>query len=306
MSEFTASARKTRKISHSGDDRIFYILCYAFCILLTLTVLYPLIYILSCSFSSGEAVSSGKVVLWPVGFSLEGYRRVITYDGIWRAYGNTLFYTLGGTLLHVAMVMICAYPMARKGLPHKRFFMLFFSITMMFSGGLIPSYLLIRSLGMLNTVWAMLIPGAFSAYNMVVARTFIQNTLPDSLLEATQIDGCSDTGFFFRFVLPLSKAVIAVLSLQVAIGIWNSYFNAFLYLSDERLYPLQIILRNILILSQISAEELADAEEAQALQGMADLIKYSLIVFSTAPILCAYPFVQKYFVQGVMIGSLKG
>lgn len=297
---------KAKRISRSMDDRVFYGICYAFAILLTLLVLYPLIYIVSCSFSSGQAVSSGKVFLWPVGFSLEGYRRVVTYDGIWRAYGNTLLYTVGGTLLHISLVMICAYPLARKGLPHKGFFMVFFTITMMFSGGLIPSYLLIRNLGMLNTIWAMLIPGAFSAYNMVVARTFIQNTIPDSLLEATQVDGCSDTLYFFRFVLPLSKAVIAVLSMQVAIGIWNSYFNAFIYLSNEKLYPLQILLRNILILSQISAEDLADPEEAQALQGMADLIKYALIVFSTVPILCVYPFVQKYFVKGIMIGSLKG
>lgn len=297
---------KAKRISRSMDDRVFYGICYAFAILLTLLVLYPLIYIVSCSFSSGQAVSSGKVFLWPVGFSLEGYRRVVTYDGIWRAYGNTLLYTVGGTLLHISLVMICAYPLARKGLPHKGFFMVFFTITMMFSGGLIPSYLLIRNLGMLNTIWAMLIPGAFSAYNMVVARTFIQNTIPDSLLEATQVDGCSDTLYFFRFVLPLSKAVIAVLSMQVAIGIWNSYFNAFIYLSNEKLYPLQILLRNILILSQISAEDLADPEEAQALQGMADLMKYALIVFSTVPILCVYPFVQKYFVKGIMIGSLKG
>ena len=297
---------KSKRISRSMDDRVFYGICYAFAILLTLLVLYPLIYIVSCSFSSGQAVSSGKVFLWPVGFSLEGYRRVVTYDGIWRAYGNTLLYTVGGTLLHISLVMICAYPLARKGLPHKGFFMVFFTITMMFSGGLIPSYLLIRNLGMLNTIWAMLIPGAFSAYNMVVARTFIQNTIPDSLLEATQVDGCSDTLYFFRFVLPMSKAVIAVLSMQVAIGIWNSYFNAFIYLSNEKLYPLQILLRNILILSQISAEDLADPEEAQALQGMADLMKYALIVFSTVPILCVYPFVQKYFVKGIMIGSLKG
>ncbi|MDD6883970.1 MAG: carbohydrate ABC transporter permease [Eubacteriales bacterium] len=298
--------RRKNKVRNSLDDRIYYVFCYAFCILLTLLVLYPLIYIVSCSFSSGQAVSSGKVFLWPVGFSLEGYRRVVTYDGIWRAYGNTLLYTVGGTLLHISLVMICAYPLARKGLPHKGFFMVFFTITMMFSGGLIPSYLLIRNLGMLNTIWVMLIPGAFSAYNMVVARTFIQNTIPDSLLEATQVDGCSDTLYFFRFVLPLSKAVIAVLSMQVAIGIWNSYFNAFIYLSNEKLYPLQILLRNILILSQISAEDLADPEEAQALQGMADLMKYALIVFSTVPILCVYPFVQKYFVKGIMIGSLKG
>lgn len=294
------------KIGHSSGDKLFYGICYALTALLVLVVIYPLVYVVSCSFSSGYAVSSGQVFLWPVEPSLEGYRRVVTYDGIWRAYANTIFYTVGGTLLHVSLVMICAYPMARKGLPGKKFFMMFFSFTMIFSGGLIPGYLLVRDLGMLNSIWAILIPGSFSAYNMAVARSFIQNTLPDSLLEATQVDGCTDARFFVQFVLPLSKAVIAVLSMQVAIGIWNSYFSAFIYLSSEELYPLQILLRNILLLSQISAEDLTDPDQVEALQGMADLIKYALIVFSTAPILCVYPFAQKYFVKGLMIGTLKG
>ena len=177
---------------------------------------------------------------------------------------------------------------------------------MLFGGGLIPGYLLIRNLGMLNTIWAMLIPGAFSAYNMVVARTFISTTCSGEMLDATQVDGCSDAMFFFRFVLPLSKAVIAVIAMQVAIGIWNSYFNAFLYLSKDELYPLQILLRKILLLSQIQASDLMDDEMAEMMQGMADLMKYSLIVFATLPILCVYPFAQKYFVKGVMIGSIKG
>lgn len=296
---------KKKKIQFSREDKIFYSVCYLFTALLTLIVLYPLIYVVACSFSSGAAVSTGKVFLWPVDFTLEGYRRVVTYDGIWRSYANTIFYTVFGTLLHVCMVMICAYPMARNGLPHKRIITVFFTITMFFSGGLIPSYLLMRDLKILNTVWAMLLPGAFSTYNMIVARTFIQNTIPDSLLEATQVDGCNDARFFFQFVLPLSKAVIAVVALQVAIGIWNSYFNAFLYLSSEELMPLQILLRKILIQSQISSDELMDLDDLTMLQGMADLMKYSLIVFATVPILCIYPFVQKYFVKGVMIGSVK-
>ena len=298
--------RRKNKVRNSLDDRIYYVFCYVFCILLTLLVLYPLIYVVSCSFSSGTAVSNGQVVLWPVGATLEGYRRVVNYPGIWRAYLNTLFYTVGGTLLHVALVMTCAYPLARKGLPGKVPVTLYFSFTMLFGGGLIPGYLLIRNLGMLNTIWAMLIPGAFSAYNMVVARTFISTTCSGEMLDATQVDGCSDAMFFFRFALPLSKAVIAVIAMQVAIGIWNSYFNAFLYLSKDELYPLQILLRKILLLSQIQASDLMDDETAEMMQGMADLMKYSLIVFATLPILCVYPFAQKYFVKGVMIGSIKG
>lgn len=297
---------KNTQIKDSSSDRIFFAICYCITIMLAIIVILPLIYVVSCSFSSGIAVSTGKVLLWPVDFTLEGYKRVVNYPDVWRSYANTIFYTIGGTLLHVALVMIAAYPLARRGLPHKKLFMLFFSFTMLFNGGMIPSYLLVRDLGIMNTIWAMLIPGAFSAYNMVVARTFIQNSIPESLLEATQVDGCSDTRYFFQFVLPLSKAVIAVLSLQVAIGIWNSYFNAFLYLTNDQLYPLQLVLRKILLLSQISSDDLMDPDDAQAIQGMADLMKYSLIVFATAPILCIYPFVQKYFVKGIMIGSLKG
>lgn len=297
---------KSNNVKDSSGDRFFFACCYAVTILLAIIVLLPLIYVVACSFSSGIAVSSGKVLLWPVDFTLEGYKRVVVYPNIWRSYANTILYTVGGTLLHISMVMIAAYPLARRGLPHKKIFMLFFSFTMLFNGGMIPSYLLVRDLGIMNTIWAVLIPGAFSAYNMVVARTFIQNSIPESLLEATQVDGCSDVRYFFQFVLPLSKAVIAVLSLQVAIGIWNSYFNAFLYLTNDKLYPLQLVLRKILLLSQIGAEDLMDPDDSLALQGMADLMKYSLIVFATVPILCIYPFVQKYFVKGIMIGSLKG
>ena len=300
------SAVKPARIKDSSGDRIFFIFCYSVTVLLAVIVLLPLIYVVSCSFSSGIAVSTGKVLLWPVDFTLDGYKRVGMYPMVWRSYANTIMYTTGGTVLHICLVMIAAYPLARRGLPHKKIFMLFFSFTMLFNGGMIPSYLLIRDLGIMNTVWAMLIPGAFSAYNMVVARTFIQNSIPESLLEATQVDGCSDVRYFFQFVLPLSKAVIAVLSLQVAIAIWNSYFNALLYLTNDKLHPLQLVLRKVLLLSQISADDLMDPDDALALQGMADLMKYSLIVFATVPILCVYPFVQKYFVKGIMIGSIKG
>lgn len=296
---------KTRKIKLAKDDRIFFAVCYVIILLLAVTVLYPLVYVIACSFSSGVSVSTGKVFLWPVDFSLEGYRRVFTYNGIWQAYLNTIFYTVAGTALHVAMTMICAYPMSKRGLPHKKAFMVFFTITMMFSGGMIPGYLLIRDLKMLNTVWAMIIPGLFSAYNMTVARTFITSTLPEDLWEATEIDGCDAGLFFIRFVLPLSKAVIAVVAMTHAIGVWNSYFNAMIYLSKENLYPLQIVLRNILIMSQVSLDDVDD-ETAAAMQGLADQLKYALIIVATVPIMSVYPFVQKYFVKGVMIGSLKG
>ena len=181
-----------------------------------------------------------------------------------------------------------------------------FMLTMIFSGGMIPTYLLVRDLKMLDTRWSLVIPGAMAVYQMIITRTYIQSTIPDELLESSQIDGCSDFRFFWKFIIPLSKAVIAVIAMQYAVGHWNSYFNAFIYLTDSKKYPLQIFLREILIMNQINSADIVDPEMAVAMQGMADLLKYSLIVVATAPILLVYPFVQRYFTEGVMIGSLKG
>ena len=290
----------------SNRDRLFYLLINLFVGLLTLMVLYPLIYIVSSSFSSPAAVSAGKVTLWPVDFSLRGYQAVFEYKSVFIGYRNTIFYTVVGTLINVAMTMLAAYALARKTLPGRGFFTFLFTFTMMFNGGLIPNYILMKDLHIINTVWAILLPGAISAYNLVVTRTFIQNTIPDDLLEAAHIDGCSDTQFFFQFVLPLSKAVMAVITLYYAVTHWNAYFKAFIYLNDRSLYPLQIYLREILIMNSLDTESIMDPDQMEAMQGMADLLKYSLIVVSTAPILCIYPFLQRYFIKGVMIGSLKG
>lgn len=293
-------------VQRSRDDKLFYSIGYAFVILLTLIVLYPLIFIVSASFSSANAVSSGRVVLFPVEPSVMGYQRVFENERVWTGYANTILYTGLGTLINVFMTLICAYPLARKKLPHKGFFTFLFTFTMLFSGGMIPSYLVMRDLKILNTVWVMVLPGAIGISQMIVTRTFLRSTIPDELLEATQIDGCNDFRFFTMFVLPLSKAVIAVIAMQYAIGHWNSYFNAMIYLSDSSKYPLQIFLREILIMNDIDTSDIVDEELAIAMQGMADLLKYALIVVATAPILCIYPFVQKYFVKGVMMGSLKG
>lgn len=293
-------------VQRSRDDKLFYSISYAFVILLTLIVLYPLIFIVSASFSSANAVSSGRVVLFPVEPSIMGYQRVFENERVWTGYANTILYTGLGTLINVFMTLICAYPLARKKLPRKGFFTFLFTFTMLFSGGMIPSYLVMRDLKILNTVWVMVLPGAIDISQMIVTRTFLRSTIPDELLEATQIDGCNDFRFFTMFVLPLSKAVIAVIAMQYAIGHWNSYFNAMIYLSDSSKYPLQIFLREILIMNDIDTSDIVDEELAIAMQGMADLLKYALIVVATAPILCIYPFVQKYFVKGVMMGSLKG
>lgn len=288
------------------EDKIYYAVVYTILVLLGLSVLYPLVYIVSASFSSPNAVSTGKVVLFPVELSIKGYSTVFANKRVWIGYKNTLIYTAFGTLINVFMTLICAYPMARKGLPHKGFFSFMFMLTMIFSGGMIPTYLLVRDLKMLDTRWSLVIPGAMAVYQMIITRTYIQSTIPDEMLESSQIDGCSDFRFFWKFIIPLSKAVIAVIAMQYAVGHWNSYFNAFIYLTDSKKYPLQIFLREILIMNQINSADIVDPEMAVAMQGMADLLKYSLIVVATAPILLVYPFVQRYFTEGVMIGSLKG
>ncbi|MFS0726427.1 carbohydrate ABC transporter permease [Paenibacillus sp. 1P07SE] len=292
--------------SHPTSDKIYYIISGFVLAFVLVAVAYPLIYVLSASFSSGSAVSSGQVLLWPVDFSLEGYQAVFRNSDILLAYGNTLLYTVLGTAINVSVVMTCAYALSRKGLRGRNLFMFLFVFTMFFSGGLIPFYILMKDLSLLNTMWAMVLPGALSVYNMIIARTFIQSTIPDELLEAANMDGCSDARFFFSFVLPLSKAVIAVIALFSAVGHWNAYFNALMFLNDRSLYPIQIILREILIMNQVDVTMLIDPELQMANAQAAAVLKYALIVVATVPILCVYPFIQKYFVKGVMIGSLKG
>lgn len=297
--------RKHHPIRDTLGDRLFYAVCYLITALFMLAVLYPLVYILSASFSSAEAITSGRMWLYPVDFSLVGYKYILKYDAIWLGYRNTLLYTFAGTLINVAMTMTCAYGLSRRGMRGRRFFTMLFTFTMIFSGGMIPNYLLMKNLKLLNTVWCMLLPGAISAYNLIVAKTFIENSIPGDLLEAARIDGCSDVRFFFSIVLPLSKAILAVLLLMYAAAHWNAYFNAFLYLTDKKLYPLQIFLRQILVQSNMSADML-DPETMAQMQTLQQILKYAVIVVSTAPMLCLYPFVQKYFRQGVMIGSIKG
>ena len=291
---------------YTTKDKVFLGIVNTLLAMFGLIVFYPLIYVVSMSFSSISAVMEGRVWLWPVSPTLVGYEAVFKNKFIISGYANSLLYMVGATLINVFMTMICAYPLARKRLPHRGAITFFFTFTMLFSGGMIPNYILLRDLRMLNTIWAMIIPGAISVYSMIITRTFIATSIPEELLEATQIDGCNDFMYFILFVLPLSKAVIAVIAMQYAVGHWNAYFNAFIYLTKQELYPLQVFLREILILSQIASSDIVDPETAVAMQGLADLLKYSLIVISSAPILCIYPFFQQYFVKGIMIGSIKG
>lgn len=295
-----------RKIRYCKQDRIYFAVSTVILTILLLLVLYPLVFVVAASFSSGSAVTSGKVLLWPVDFSLEGYKAVFNKPDIWPAYFNTFLYTIVGTAINLFMVMITAYPLSRPNLRGKNVITLFFTFTMLFNGGMIPLYIQITELHMIDTIWSMVIPGALSVYNMIIARTFIQSNIPNELYEAASIDGCNDTKYFFRMVLPLSKSVMAVVGLFSAVTHWNAYFNAMMYLNTRSKMPLQIILREILIMNQIDLSMVQDPELLLQMASLADVLKYSLIVVATAPILCLYPFVQKYFIKGVMIGSLKG
>lgn len=298
--------RRATRIKDPIQDRLFLFISYILLSLFLVLVLYPLIYVISSSFSAPSAVMTGKVWLFPVDFSIEGYQAVFKNKQIFTGYGNTILYTVSATALGVALTVMAAFPLSRRDFYGRSVFMGFITFTMLFSGGMVPTYLVIKDLGLLGTRGSIILPLAVSAYNIIIARTFFTTTIPDELREAADLDGCSDIGFVWRIVLPLSKAIIAVLVLFYAVYHWNSYMPALLYLRKKELFPLQIILRNILIMNQYSAEMLSDVQSEIAAQGMEALLKYSLIVVGSLPILALYPFIQKYFVQGVMIGSIKG
>lgn len=294
------------RIKESTDDRIFMAVNNIFLIIALLIVIYPIIYIVSASFSSTRAVTSGRVWLYPVEFSLEGYKAIFENKYIVTGYANTFFYTFFGTAVNIVMTIMAAYPLSRKDFYGRNVLMFMFTFTMIFNGGLIPTYILINNLKMVNTRWVMIIPGALGVWNVIVTRTYYQNNISDEILEAAQLDGCNDIQFICRIVLPLSKAITAVMVLFYAVGHWNQFFTAFIYLNKKELFPLQIVLRDILIMNTIESEMITDPELMAAKQGLADLLKYSLIVVASVPVMCIYPFVQKYFVKGVMIGAIKG
>ena len=304
--EQVKSQNRPMRVRNPRSDTVYYTISAVILGFLLLIVAYPIIFVLSASFSSGDAVATGKVLLWPVEFSLEGYEAVFRNPDVVHSFFNTVVYTLVGTAINVFMVMIAAYPLASSKLKGRGALMFLFTFTMFFSGGMIPSYIQVLQLGLMDNIGAMVLPGALSVYNMIVARTFIQSSIPYELYEAASIDGCSDARYFFSMVLPLSKAVIAVIALFSAVGHWNSYFSAMIYLNDPNKYPLQIILREILIMNKVDLSMVMDPEMQIAMAHTADVLKYSLIVVATVPILVVYPFVQKYFVKGVMIGSIKG
>ena len=295
----------TTRIRESFTDQIFLWVVYIVLFIALVVVLYPLTYVVSASLSSPLAVSSGRVWLYPVEFSLRGYEVALGNPQIITGYANSIYYTFFGTLISVVATVLVAYPLSRKKLFGRNAIMLFITFTMIFSGGLIPTYLVIKDLGMLNTRWALIIPQAVAAWQVIIARTFFQINIPDELAEAAELDGCGDLNFLWKIVIPLSMPIIAVLALMYAVGQWNAYFDALMYLKSTALHPLQLVLRSILILNTTASGSM-DAKTMLERQQLADLLKYSLIVVGSLPVLIIYPFVQRYFVRGMLIGSIKG
>lgn len=291
----------------SFSDRMFTVMNYVIVTFIFICVLYPLVYIVSASFSDSRAVVSGEVWLWPVRPGLDGYKAVLEYKQVWIGFRNSLIYTAIGTLISLCLTVLAAYPLSRPDFYGKNVFMFLFMFTTMFSGGLIPNYLLVRQLGMLNTIMAMVIPTAISVWNVIITRTYFQMSIPGEMLEAAQIDGCNTYQFVRKIVLPLSGPILAVITLFYVASNWNQYFNAMIYLKSSTLYPLQLVLKDILISNDIDASMLSgDVADVARREALKTLLKYSLIVISSAPLLLFYPFVEKHLVKGVMIGSLKG
>lgn len=294
------------KMKKSRADIVFNTMNYAILTLVLIAVLYPLWFILIASFSDPNLVTLGKVVFLPRGITLEGYKRVFDYQQVWTGFTNSIIYTLVYTLIATYLVLTGGYFLSRRDIAGHKVVTGFFLFTMFFGGGLIPTYLVVDGLKMTNTMWAVIIPGAVSVYNMVIARSFFQSSIPDELREAASIDGCSNLRFFFKIVLPLSTTVIAVLALFHAVAQWNSYFDAMIYLTDQRKAPLQIVLRDILIMNTVDSSMMGDAASMDERQRISDMLKYVLIIVSSVPMFIMYPFIQRYFVKGVMIGSVKG
>ncbi len=296
--------KKHNALKDTRGDKIFFFLNALFLGLVALIVLYPLYFIIIASISDPDAVLGGQVVLYPVNITLDGYAKIIERSDIWTGYLNTIIYTLLTVILSLVVTIPGGWALSRKTTPGKKFWMIFFIIPMFFGGGLIPFYNVMSSLGLINTMWAIVLPSILSVWNLFMCKTFFESSIPEGLIEAAKIDGCSTMRTFFSIVLPLSKAIIAVMALYYAVGQWNSYFNAMIFLQDETMYPLQLVLKEILLASESTVG--GSGETILQQYRLANQLKYVSVIVSSIPVLCLYPFVQKYFAQGVMIGSLKG
>ena len=301
---------KTKPVKRCREDVIFDTVIFIILTLILFIVAYPLYWVIISSFSDPTAVSAGKVLLRPMGFTLKGYAEVFKNSQVMRGFFNSIVITFVGVCVNLAVTLPTAYALSRDNFSGKKPITIFYMITMFFGGGMIPTYLVVKNMQLLNTIWALVLPGCLSVYNMIVARTFFKSNISEELYEAGEIDGCTQSRFFFQIALPLSKAIIAIMVLYYGVGHWNSYFSALLYISDQDKYPLQLVLRNILITNQTALSQTATTAAARAAlqeqQQLIDVMKYSLIIISSVPVLILYPLVQKHFVKGVMIGSVKG
>lgn len=302
------SARSRRRgFADRIADPLFVAVTYGIIAIAIILIVYPLYFIVIASISDPNLVQQGKVVFFPRGITFDGYLTIFGTSTIVRGFLNSVVYTVVGTVISVAMILFGAYALSRKDMPGRNFFMILFVITMFFDGGMIARYLVVKELGMLDTIWAVVLPGAVGVWNLIIARTFFEQNLSPELREAAQLDGASDFRFFFSIVLPLSKPLIVLMAMIHIVANWNAFFDAMIYLSDESKYPLQLILRNVLIQSQASASgmDMASMDSTAAAQKMGELLKYSMIVVSTIPLLIAFPFLQRHFVKGATLGALK-
>lgn len=296
----------TKRIKSNPSDAVFLFIVYGLVIMLTLAILYPLYFVVIASVSNPNMVASGEVLFLPKGFNLDGYRYILRDKRIWTGYYNTIRYTFFGTLFALFLTIPSGYVLSRKDMAGRNLIMKMLIITQYFGGGLIPTYLVVKGLRLVDTPYVLMILGSFSVFNLILTRTFFLNTLPMELQEAAEIDGCGIFQYFIFVVIPLSKAIIAIMILYYAVGHWNSFFNGLIYVTKAELYPLQLILRDILITGQSVDPEGLDPETLEHMKLIARTIKYGVIIISSLPVLIMYPFVQKYFVKGVMIGSVKG
>ena len=295
-------------VSQTRGDKVFGVINAIFIVFVTIITLYPLIYVCSASISSPASVTSGRMWLWPTDITLEGYKRILKNSEIWMGYVNTIFYTVVNVAISLAVTLPAAYALTVKSLPGRKFIVFVFSVTMFFSGGMIPLYVVCRNLGLVNTLWAVILPSATSMWYIILTRTFFQSTIPHELEEASEIDGCSVFATFLRIVIPLSAPIIAVMALYFGVGRWNSYFGEMIFLRDRGKFPLQLFLREILIVATFNQENASNADAITMAEQLriASIIKYATMIVATLPVIAAYPFIQRYFVKGVMIGSIKG
>ena len=290
-------------------DIVFDVVNCVIVVILSLIFLYPLIYVVSASFSSANAIWTGAVKLLPVEFTLRGYELAFQNNDIWTGYLNSIKYVSVGTLVSVSLSLVTAYPLSRRDFAPRNVVMFLYVFCIYFNGGLIPTYLLVKNLGLIDTMWAVILPISLSTWNIIMIRTFFTNTIPVELREAAEMDGCSNTRFFLKIVIPLSSAIVAVMSLFYAVAMWNSYFGAMLYLSSRSKFPLQLILREVLVVVQMGVYNQGvagtDVKNLQEIMRISATLKYTVIVIGSVPVLVMYPFVQKYFVRGIMIGAIK-